>query len=56
MQFTVGRVKTVNGEDITVEWESPLWLRSKSSPPVLITQLDAAPMRIIGVAKSIHSA
>jgi selenocysteine-specific translation elongation factor len=56
MQFTVGRVKTVNGEDITVEWESPLWLRSKSSPPVIITQLDAAPMRIIGVAKSIHSA
>jgi selenocysteine-specific translation elongation factor len=56
MQFTVGRIKTVNGEDITVEWESPLWLRSKSSPPVIITQLDAAPMRIIGVANSIHSA
>lgn len=54
LQFVVGRIKQVDGEIISVEWESPLWIRAEGSPEILITQLDAMPMRIIGRVDSIE--
>lgn len=54
LQFVVGRIKQVDGEIISVEWESPLWIRAEGSPEILITQLDAVPMRIIGRVESIE--
>ena len=48
MQFIVGRIKNIEDSKLTVDWEIPLWTRKKSSPPIIITQLDAGPMRIIG--------
>ena len=54
LQFVVGRIKQVDGEIISVEWESPLWIRAEGSLEILITQLDAMPMRIIGRVESIE--
>ena len=54
LQFVVGRIMQVDGEIISVEWESPLWIRAEGSPEILITQLDAMPMRIIGRVESIE--
>ena len=54
LQFVVGRIKQVDGEIIFIEWESPLWIRAEGSPEILITQLDAMPMRIIGRVESIE--
>lgn len=54
LQFVVGRIKQVDGEIISVEWESPLWIRAEGSPEILITQLDAMPMRIIGRVETIE--
>ena len=54
LQFVVGRIKQVDGEIISVEWESPLWIRAEGSPEILITQLDAMSMRIIGRVESIE--
>ena len=54
LQFVVGRIKQVDGEIISVEWENPLWIRAEGSPEILITQLDAMPMRIIGRVESIE--
>ncbi|MCH1523766.1 MAG: hypothetical protein L7S41_01290 [Candidatus Thalassarchaeaceae archaeon] len=48
MQFIVGRVSNKESTNFTVEWEVPLWTRIIDSPPIIITQLDATPMRIIG--------
>jgi selenocysteine-specific translation elongation factor len=48
MQFIVGRIKNIEGPNLTVNWEVPLWTRKEYSPPIIITQLDAGPMRIIG--------
>ena len=48
MQFIVGRVKNIEGQNLTIDWEVPLWTRKENSPPIIITQLDAGPMRIIG--------
>jgi len=48
MQFIVGRIKNIDGQNLTVDWEVPLWTRKEYSPPIIITQLDASPMRIIG--------
>jgi len=56
LQFVVGRIKQVDGEIISVEWESPLWIRAEGSPEILITQLDAMPMRIIGRVETIEQA
>ena len=50
MQFIVGRIKSKENTTIGVEWEIPLWTRLTNSPPIIITQLDATPMRIIGTA------
>tara|TARA_B110000003_G_scaffold269312_1_gene300162 strand:+ start:323 stop:1297 length:975 start_codon:yes stop_codon:yes gene_type:complete len=48
MQFIVGRITNKESTNLTVEWEIPLWTRLIDSPPIIITQLDATPMRIIG--------
>ncbi len=56
LQFVVGRIKQVDGEIISVEWESPLWIRAEGSTEILITQLDAMPMRIIGRVETIEQA
>ena len=50
LQFNVGRIREIDGDSVLIDWESPLWLRTSDSPPILITQLDAVPMRIIGIA------
>ncbi len=55
LQFVVGRVATVDGDSITVDWETPLWIRSDGSSEVLLAQLDAGPMRIMGTAGEIRA-
>ena len=47
LQFVVGRIESVNSENIIVVWETPLMIRKNSSARILICQLDAKP-RIIG--------
>jgi selenocysteine-specific translation elongation factor len=49
LQFVVGRIKSVEGTELHVEWEAPLFIRRTSPPPVLIAQLDSKP-RIMGSA------
>ena len=56
LQFSVGRVSALEGELVTVDWDSPFWIRADGSSRVLIVQLDAAPMRIIGTANGIERA
>jgi selenocysteine-specific elongation factor len=48
LQFVVGRVTSLEDENITVKWDSTLWIRKDSSPSIIISQLDAMPMRILG--------
>ena len=48
LQFNVGRVSSVEGNSITITWESPFWIRADGGSTILIVQLDATPMRIIG--------
>ena len=50
MQFIVGRIKSKDDSTVSVEWEVPLWTIARDSPPIIITQLDATPRRIIGTA------
>jgi len=49
LQFVVGRVQHVDGSELTVEWEHPLFIRKDDPPAVLIAQLDSKP-RIMGPA------
>jgi selenocysteine-specific translation elongation factor len=56
LQFTVGRVTTLEGTTLTVDWEQALWVRTADSDPVIIVQLDAGNMRIMGVANGIAPA
>ena len=49
LQFVVGRVQSVEGSKLTVEWEHPLFVRKDNPPSVLIAQLDSKP-RIMGSA------
>ncbi|MBJ33070.1 MAG: hypothetical protein CMB69_03755 [Euryarchaeota archaeon] len=53
LQFVVGRVTHVEGIELGVDWDCPLWVRKENLPSILITQLDAMPMRVIGVVESI---
>jgi len=55
LQFSVGRVSALDGSSVTVDWESPLWIRADGSSRVLIVQLDATPMRVMGTASGIES-
>ncbi len=54
LQFTVGRVSGLEGSSVVVEWDSPLWIRGDGSSRVLIVQLDAVPMRVMGRATNIQ--
>lgn len=54
LQFTVGRVSVLEGSSVVVDWDSPLWIRGDGSSRVLIVQLDAVPMRVMGKAKNIQ--
>ena len=56
LQFQVGRVQSIEGDVITVDWEQPLWVQKRETAPVMIAQLDAGNMRIMGVASSIAPA
>lgn len=49
LQFVVGRVTSVNGDEMQVNWESPLFIRRENPEPTLIAQLDSKP-RIMGNA------
>ncbi|MAH40804.1 MAG: hypothetical protein CMO41_00975 [Verrucomicrobiales bacterium] len=49
LQFVVGRIQSVDGSEMTVEWEHPLFIRKDNPPAVLIAQLDSKP-RIMGSA------
>lgn len=53
LQFQVGRIIKIQGVEFTVEWEQPLWIQKRDAAPVMIVQLDAGNMRIMGVAQSI---
>ncbi len=55
LQFSVGRVSALDGDSVTVDWESPFWIRTDGSSRVLIVQLDATPMRIMGTASGIET-
>ena len=50
LQFVVGRVGAVNGDEMEVVWESPLFIRRENPEATLIAQLDSKP-RIIGNAR-----
>ena len=56
LQFQVGRIIQIDAEEIIVEWEQSLWIQNRDPAPVIIAQLDAGNMRIMGVAKSIAPA
>ena len=49
LQFVVGRVKSVDGEVVTVDWDSPVYIRGENPPSAIIAQLDSQP-RIYGSA------
>ena len=53
MQFVVGRITNVTKNNIEIKWENPLWVRSEQNNQIILAQLDAKPMRIIGTAKNI---
>ena len=54
LQFTVGRVSGLEGASVVVDWDSPLWIRGDGSSRVLIVQLDAVPMRVMGRASNVQ--
>ena len=56
LQFQVGRIQTINEGSITVDWEQPLWIQNRKAAPVIIAQLDAGNMRIMGVASDLSPA
>ncbi|MBI88103.1 MAG: hypothetical protein CMB67_03645 [Euryarchaeota archaeon] len=54
LQFSVGRVSELEGDSITVEWESAIWIREDGGSELLVVQLDSTPMRIVGSSRSIE--
>ena len=56
MQFKVGRVIAIQGSMISIEWESPLVIRKDGRGVVILVQLDAVPMRILGTITETSSA
>ena len=49
LQFIVGRIVSVDGNQIVVQWDSPVYIRIENQAPAIISQLDSNP-RIIGHA------
>ena len=56
LQFQVGRIQSIDEGTITVIWEQPLWIQNREAAPVMIAQLDAGNMRIMGTATGIAPA
>ena len=56
LQFQVGRIQSIDEGLMTVIWEQPLWIQNREAAPVMIAQLDAGNMRIMGVATGIAPA
>ena len=54
LQFVVGRIEVIEGDSVTVGWDSELFIRRVSPPPALLCQLDNKP-RIIGQATDFTS-
>ncbi len=54
LQFVVGRCKSV-GERIHIDWDAPLLIRNKASRRLILSQLDAGSMRILGHAIDIQA-
>ncbi|HIO86412.1 MAG: hypothetical protein CXX81_15715 [Methanobacteriota archaeon] len=52
LQFVVGRVESIEGDELDVTWDQPLFLRLVSQPRVLINQLDAK-MRLLGFSTNL---
>jgi selenocysteine-specific translation elongation factor len=52
LQFVVGRVDSIEGDELEVTWDQPLFLRLVSQPRVLINQLDAK-MRLLGFSTNL---
>lgn len=48
LQFVVGRIESTEN-DLTVSWDSPLYIRKENPPVALVAQLDSNP-RIMGSA------
>ena len=53
LQFPVGRVSSFDDGTLVVDWETPLWIRTDGSSHVIIVQLDAMPMRLIGKSREV---
>ena len=49
LQFVVGRIQSVSGSTLEIEWESPLFIRRDNPEPTVLSQLDSKP-RIMGSA------
>jgi selenocysteine-specific translation elongation factor len=56
LQYQVGRVTSIDGARLTVDWEQALWVQERKAAPVIIAQLDAGSMRIMGTAEDIAPA
>ena len=56
MQFRVGRVDEIMEGGLRINWESPLLVRESGESRVILVQLDALPMRIIGSLSRLSSA
>ena len=56
MQFRVGRVDEIMEGGLRINWESPLLVRERGESRVILVQLDALPMRIIGSLSMLSSA
>tara|TARA_B100000579_G_scaffold428637_1_gene439137 strand:+ start:393 stop:1391 length:999 start_codon:yes stop_codon:yes gene_type:complete len=54
LQFVVGRCKEV-GERIHINWDAPILVRTGASRRLILSQLDAGSMRILGHATNIQS-
>jgi len=49
LQFVVGRVQSISGDTMEIEWGSPLFIRRENPEPIVLSQLDSKP-RILGSA------
>ncbi|MAP42830.1 MAG: hypothetical protein CL981_03785 [Euryarchaeota archaeon] len=54
LQFVVGRCKEV-GERIHIDWDAPLLIRNGASRRLILSQLDAGSMRILGHVTDIQA-
>ncbi len=52
LQFVVGRILSIDNNKFSIKWDTPIWIRVDGESKITIVQLDAEPMRIIGVSKS----